>query len=237
MIRSSLYVSGTDVGSLTYAESRQPPGERRRDGRRIYSGINANDYTDLFTALCLTGLRIGEAIHLTWDDVDFESGVIRIRPGMKNGKFWQPRTKHGVRRIAIVPEMATVLDHCRRASRKNRWVFETRRGTKVRDTTVQDRFRQICDELGFEKRFTPHSLRKYWASTVAAQGMPWQVMIKMFGHGDFKLILETYYAQNDDARLIEEAGKIDFGLDDPAPENQPKTDDEEQPEPEEDPDG
>ena len=34
----------------------------------------------------------------------------------------------------------------------------------------------------------------------------------MFDHGDFKLILETYYAQNDDARLVEEAGKIDFGL-------------------------
>ena len=31
-------------------------------------------------------------------------------------------------------------------------------------------------------------------------------------HADFKLILETYYAQNDDARLLEEAGKINFGL-------------------------
>ncbi len=60
--------------------------------------------------------------------------------------------------------------------------------------------------------------------------MPWQVMIKMFGHGDFKLILETYYAQNDDARLIDEASRIDFGLD--APANQPKTDDEQQPGPE-----
>ena len=29
---------------------------------------------------------------------------------------------------------------------------------------------------------------------------------------DFKLILTTYYAQNDDARLLEEASKIDFGL-------------------------
>ena len=42
--------------------------------------------------------------------------------------------------------------------------------------------------------------------------MPWQLMIKMFGHGDFKLIMETYYAQNDDARLVGEASKIDFGL-------------------------
>ena len=77
---------------------------------------------------------------------------------------------------------------------------------------MQKRFREICDGLGFEKRFTVHSLRKYWASTVAQQGMPWQVMIKMFGHGDFKLILETYYAQNDDPRLVEKASKIDFRL-------------------------
>ena len=185
-------------------------------GRPIYEGINQNDYTNLFTALCLTGMRIGEAIHLTWDDVDFENKVILIRPGMKNGKFWQPKTKHGVRRIAIVPELATILHHCRQTNRKNKWVFETRRGTKVRDTTVQNRFRQICEDLGFEKSFTPHSLRKYWASTVAQQGMPWQVMIKMFGHGDFKLIMETYYAQNDDVRLVGEASKIDFGLNAPS---------------------
>ncbi len=30
--------------------------------------------------------------------------------------------------------------------------------------------------------------------------------------------METYYAQNDDARLVEEAGKIDFGLVVPEPE-------------------
>jgi hypothetical protein len=57
-----------------------------------------------------------------------------------------------------------------------------------------------------------HSLRKYWASTVAQQGMNWQVMLKMFGHSDFELILRVYYAQNDDARLVAEATKIDFGL-------------------------
>ena len=46
----------------------------------------------------------------------------------------------------------------------------------------------------------------------AQQGMPWQVMLKMFGHSDFELILKVYYAQNDDERLVAEASKIDFGL-------------------------
>lgn len=37
-------------------------------------------------------------------------------------------------------------------------------------------------------------------------------MMKLFGHSDFDLILSTYYAQNDDARLVAEASKIDYGL-------------------------
>jgi hypothetical protein len=42
--------------------------------------------------------------------------------------------------------------------------------------------------------------------------MDWKVMLKMFGHADFELILSTYYAQNDDARMVAEASKIDYGL-------------------------
>ena len=74
------------------------------------------------------------------------------------------------------------------------------------------RLGEICEQLGFENRYVLHSLRKYWASTVAQQHMDWKVMIKMFGHSDFELILSTYYAQNDDVRMVAEASKIDFGL-------------------------
>ncbi len=209
-------VAGDDEAGHSF----HPDGQQEADGvvgdsvliLAVPDGISQNDYTDLFTALCLTGMRIGEAIHLTWADVDFANKVILIRSGMKNGEFWQPKTKHGVRRIAIVSQLDPILRRLRKTNRKHAWVFESHRGTQLHASNVQKRFRDICDGLGFQKRFTVHSLRKYWASTVATQGMPWQVMIKMFGHGDFKLILETYYAQNDDARLVEEAGKIDFGL-------------------------
>ena len=33
-----------------------------------------------------------------------------------------------------------------------------------------------------------------------------------FGHTDYKLILSTCFEQNDDARLVAETSKIDFGL-------------------------
>ena len=75
-----------------------------------------------------------------------------------------------------------------------------------------ERLGEICQNLDFENRYVLHSLRKYWASTVAVQGMDWRIMLKMFGHSDFELILSTYYTQNDDARMVAEASKVDYGL-------------------------
>ena len=157
-------------------------------------------------------MRCGEALFLTWDDVDFDNKVILIRPGKKNGVFWQPKTRASIRRIAIIPQLEQILSRLRDNSRNNLWVFESRRGTQMSLGPPTQRLGQICDELGFKRRFVLHSLRKFWASTVAQQGMDWKVMLKMFGHSDFELILSTYYAQNDDARLVAEASKIDYGL-------------------------
>ena len=97
-------------------------------------------------------------------------------------------------------------------NRKNSWVVETRRGTQLGPHCSTARFRQICDDLHFEKHYVVHSLRKFWASTVASQGMDAMMMIRAFGHTDYKLIMSTYYAQIDDARLVEAASKIDLGL-------------------------
>ena len=188
----------------------KPTGKVTRHGRPIYEHINENDYADFLTALSLTGMRIGEACHLTWNDVDLESKVILIRPGLKGGRFWQPKSQASIRRIAIVPALEPILLRLRKANPKSTWVFVTHRGSRVHECNVQKRFREICDDLKFEKRFTVHSLRKFWASAAAMSGMDAKVMIKMLGHTDFELILKTYFAQNDDARLLEEASKIDF---------------------------
>ncbi len=193
-----------------------PTGERAYNGndtgRPVYRGINQNDYSNLFIALSLTGMRIGEARHLTWEDVDLANSVILIRPGRKNGTLWLPKTKSSIRRIPVVPELRAILEQQRKVNRHNRWVFESRRGTQLSPNSPSARFREICDSIGFEKHYVVHSLRKFWASTVASQGMDAMMMIRAFGHTDFTLIMSTYYAQIDDARMVEAASKIKFGL-------------------------
>jgi len=112
-------------------------------------------------------MRRSEALHLTWSDIDLDSKVILIRAGEKNGKYWQPKTRSSVRRIAIVPQLEEILVRLRKKSRNHIWVFESRRGTQVSLSRPTKRLGDICEELGFKRRYALHSLRKYWASTVA----------------------------------------------------------------------
>ena len=84
-------------------------------------------------------------------DVNLVNKVILILPGKKNGKWWQPKTKFGTRRIAIIPELEVVLQHLRQTNKK--WVFETKRGTQCHASNVEKRFRQICEGLKFQKHY------------------------------------------------------------------------------------
>ncbi len=68
----------------------------------------------LFITLLETGLRIGEALGLRWEDVDFEKGLISVNHHLiyrvqdtGNCEFHvtTPKTRNGVRKIPLLPEV------------------------------------------------------------------------------------------------------------------------------------
>lgn len=80
---------------------------------RIYSRLG-----NLFTVLLGTGLRIGEALALTWDDIDFDAGVITVcktmayKPG-EDGRYGYrispPKTAAGNREVPMLDDVKAAL--------------------------------------------------------------------------------------------------------------------------------
>lgn len=84
----------------------------------VYSSHIYSRLGNLFTVLLGTGLRIGEALALTWDDIDFDTGVITIYKTMsykmgEDGKYGyrisQPKTAAGNREIPMLDEVKAAL--------------------------------------------------------------------------------------------------------------------------------
>jgi len=132
--------------------------------RRLPSVLQALSYEYLIGLLAATGLRIGEAIRLDRDDVDFAAGLLRVI-GSKWGK-----SRH-------VPLHQSVVEALRRyALERDRLCptpstasfFVSTVGTRLRYSVVSSTFKRLTCEAGLAPRSrrcrpTLHSLRHSFA--------------------------------------------------------------------------
>jgi integrase len=149
----------------------------------------------VFQLLADTGMRIGEVIFLTWGDVDFERGVLHIRP--KDG--WKPKTGD----IRSVPMTNRVMAMLTALPRKGRWVFTAAR-TKAHpepDRQISERrtlvsLKRVLKKLGIKGHL--HTFRHSFISKALAQMIPDTVVREWVGHVDPR-ILKMYTHVRDEA--------------------------------------
>lgn len=90
------------------------------------------------------GLRLSETIHLTHGDLDFRSAVLTIR----NTKFGKTRL------IPFGPKLGESLATYAgrtRSPRPEALFFTTRMKTSIKPTTLQRKFRVMCDRAGIRR--------------------------------------------------------------------------------------
>lgn len=68
-----------------------------------------DDHKALFTVLAVTSLRIGEALGLRWESVDFAARKLSITKSLWRGKLDVPKTTASVRKLHIPESLLDVL--------------------------------------------------------------------------------------------------------------------------------
>jgi integrase len=128
----------------------------------------------LITALH-TGFRRGELFHLTWHDVDFKQGIIRV-----------VHTKNGERREILMS--ATLRETLQRLPRRldADHVFPGKTGRGLVD--IRKRFRRALAEAEIEG-FVFHDLRHTFASRLVMSGVDLMTVKEFLGHKDIKMTL------------------------------------------------
>jgi integrase len=158
--------------SLTDARTEIPPRgllpqRRRRKPPYIYSdteierivaraaqlpsplGLRGPTYSTLFALLATTGLRLGETLALTLQDVDFENGVIFIRKSKLGKARYVPI--HKSTKLALARYAATrdrILPH-----RSDDTFFVTERGRRFGHGIVEWSFAKVLSEIGLRAYF------------------------------------------------------------------------------------
>lgn len=160
----------------------------------------------LFLLLATTGMRRGEAVGLDWSAVDLERGVIAIRQSATTGsngvEINTPKTKAGVRNVALVDSLAPMLKQLRIEQMKSRMylgqdytdsgaVFANpETGLRLNPDSVSTRFRKICDRCGLNLHL--HELRHSYVTAALHAGVSLADIARQVGHASTEVTARVY---------------------------------------------
>jgi integrase len=167
---------------------------------------------DLWFTLASTGMRLGEALGITWPDVDLVQGTIHIHRSIKREKNRglilreHTKTQAGTRTIEISSFTVEVLQHHCEAQRfakqsASRWegrenyrelVFTTQFGTPLDPSDTWKYFLLALKEAGLP-RIRIHDLRHSAATNMLLNGEDIKAVSEHLGHRDVSTTLRVYY--------------------------------------------
>jgi len=160
-----------------------------------------------------TGLRISEALGLTWADVDFTAQVIQVRRTWTAGKVGLPKSKASQAAVPLHPVLAGHMSAWHRATpyaEDGDWVFPSfklkGRKPRVGNMLVEDHLRPAAVAAGVLKegervRWGFHNLRHSLASFLVAQGTDPKTVQALLRHADVTTTLGIYAHSHSESRM------------------------------------
>lgn len=158
-----------------------------------------------------TGMRIGEALALEWQDIDFDKKTLRVNKTLtkakerdksgsvvgKQKKTFSDITKtESGNRLIPLNDMAMALlmqiqDYNKRKKIKTDYVASTAEGGEVSELNILRTFKSALGVVGAED-YTTHALRHTFASRLLKAGTEISVVSKLLGHADINTTYSTY---------------------------------------------
>lgn len=209
-------VSAVRVPSGLPKAKRSAPEENIRD---IINASVRTAYFGLFPFLLVyTGCRRGEALALTWGDIDFDAKMISISKsyvypaGMPVLK--EPKTDSGIRQIPLFPQLEEELRYAMPKNAKpstmifgmpdnkpmqenayrRRWLHWAQDVGLVSDTPTKKKGKngRTYTKHNYKATVTPHQLRHLFVTLCYEAGIDAETTKTWAGHSDIQTTLQIY---------------------------------------------
>ncbi|WP_203261408.1 tyrosine-type recombinase/integrase [Streptococcus uberis] len=164
------------------------------------------NYQLLFTCLFFTGMRLGEALALTWNDINFTTQTIHITKSIYISKgisyISTTKTKSGMRRITIHKKLNDelkewkktqykLLDNFITGDKNELQIFQNSPMVITKNATEKF-YKKILKRDPNLKRIRIHDFRHSHASLLINQGEDYLVVKERLGHASITTTIDTY---------------------------------------------
>lgn len=187
--------------------------------KAFLKALKSHRYSVLFTTMLFTGMRISEAIGLTWDCVDFQKGTLKVyrqlqkRLKKDGGYTFAPLKNSKTRIVQLSPYIIDLLNthkidqQAARLAAGELWqgfdnleeqetafVFTDDLGQHLKQDTVRSDFKELCPDSRV------HDLRHTFAVNSLQAGDDFKTVSESLGHATAAFTLDVYGHVSDEMR-------------------------------------
>jgi len=161
----------------------------------------ASPHYAIFVLMSLYGLRTGEALGLSWSDIDYDNRVILVRKQIHfiNNQYGiaELKTKASRRELPLLDIAKRVLQKCPQSYEGPvpQLLFKTSGGLPVDYNNLRRSFKSISRKAGLPV-ITLHTLRHTAATNLKNLGIPAKDAQSILGHAHITTTLQIYQHTN-----------------------------------------
>jgi integrase len=145
-----------------------------------------------FELLAHSGLRIGEAVALTWADVDLGKRRLHVRRRLYRGRFDSPKSRYGRRTIPLAATLTQALWRLRGTTPDDAPVFASQNGSYLDPSNIAARVLKPAARRAGVPWAGFHTFRHTSATMLFRHGLNAKQVQMWLGHHSPAFTLATY---------------------------------------------
>lgn len=170
--------------------------------------MNTRKWEAYFRILAFTGLRRGEALALTWDDIDTKQGLLTVNKAVKRGERGQyvgsTKNDSSMRTITIddntikilkawkAEQAKTLIGFGFNAIQPNQYIFSKwKDNTPLNTMAPRNALVKICKRFDLPM-MNIHGFRHTHCSLLFEAGVPMKDVMERLGHSDIQTTMNIY---------------------------------------------
>ncbi len=188
----------------------------REEQEKFLIACEDHRFKVLFYFALYTGMRMGEILGLTWDNIDLKNNIIHVKQSLmhtniieENGDksrkilLQAPKTPTSIRDIPIPLKLSQLLKEHRKIYNKNKiaftgsintkenFVFVTSNFTPIHHSNLRKEFISVLNKAKISKiKF--HGLRHTYATRLFEENVPIKTVQALLGHSNINTTMNIY---------------------------------------------
>jgi integrase/recombinase XerC len=134
----------------------------------------------MLEVLYSSGIRVSELVELTFDDIDLQEGILRVR-GKGRKERLTPIGSQAIRALQRYFDLRQVDHRCQQSTHAGN-IFLNKHGEPLSTRSVRRKLDKYLESCGLDKGISPHTLRHSFATHLLNNGADLRSVQELLGH-------------------------------------------------------